>query len=195
MYVRDLGVFPVSGRNSRNEVRIGQEAHIEDQVRLERHAVFVAEADEGRPSGSWPSLLLPRSNLLRMNARSSCTLCCEVSTVSSAILRIGSSRRRSASIALTTVSVRPDGCGRRVSENRRSERRVRRLEEKDLRRQHLAQLAQQVGKLVQPLSLRAHRRQARRAGSPRIAAPSRQKPAADPAADCRPSSSRGPQRS
>src|SRR3954462_12341311 len=31
----------------RNEVRVGQEAHIEHQVCLQWHAIFVAEADEG----------------------------------------------------------------------------------------------------------------------------------------------------
>ena len=55
-----------------------------------------------------------------MCARSSCTLNFVVSSTMSATLRIGSSRLRSARIDCTTVSLRPIGCGRRVSENRRT---------------------------------------------------------------------------
>jgi hypothetical protein len=94
-------------------VGIGQEAHVEDHVRVERHAILEAEAQAGDQQAlglsSWPKRA-------RMSARSSCTLKFEVSISVSATLRMGSSSCRSSTMERETVSERPSGCGRRVSE-------------------------------------------------------------------------------
>ena len=94
-------------------MRIGQEAHVEDHVGVERHAVLEAEAQAGdqQPLG----LLLVAEALLDVRAQ---LMHVEVRGVDE---RVGNVADGIEQLALfddgaPTVSDRPSGCGRRVSE-------------------------------------------------------------------------------
>src|SRR6185437_1670781 len=56
------GVLAGQGAKLRNEVRIGEKAHVEDQVGLLRNAIFISEADGGNQQVSLLALRLKKSS-------------------------------------------------------------------------------------------------------------------------------------
>src|SRR5579863_9318011 len=54
---RDAGIFAAELAQARNKMRIGQEADIEDQVRVRGNAVAKAEADDGNEQGAAAGIL------------------------------------------------------------------------------------------------------------------------------------------
>ena len=125
----------------RHEMRIGQAAHVEHQIGVDRHAVLEAEAqhrDDQRRARD-----RPRDSPMK-KCRSSCTVMSDVSTISSASSRIVvDAARAPRGCPRSTDRSGASGCGRRVSLNRRTSVACVGLEEdqRPVEAAHLAQLA------------------------------------------------------
>ena len=127
---------------------IGQEAGIEDQIRIQRHSILEAKTQARNQHGSCFGVDVSKARLDE-RARNSCTLKFEVSINVSATLRIGSSNWHFSTTERHTVSDRPSGCGLRVSEKRLDQHSVLCVEKNYPRRKQLSNALEYLGQLIE----------------------------------------------